>query len=182
MTEADLKRLRVLVVGGKAANVQILRTAFGLIGIRLITAIQEPARAVEALRMQSFNAIFCDAAAGKVEKMPFHIAARRAPGILNPMTPLFVIYSHARQRSVEQARDNGVTDVLTHPVSAATIARKLEAAIASPRNFIVAPTFFGPDRRTERSNTWYGGERRKRATRKTRMVMPEPVPGDVSFV
>lgn len=172
MTETDLKSLRVLIVGGRAANVQLLRTAFGLLGIRRITAIQEPGRAIEALRTQTFNAIYCDAGVERFERMPFHVAARRASGILNPMTPLFLIYSHARQRHVEQARDAGVTDVLTHPVSAATIARKLEVAIKAPRNFIAAPTFFGPDRRTERSNSWYGQERRKRVAKKTRVTLP----------
>lgn len=179
MTESDLKSLRVLVVGGRAANVQLLRTAFGLLGIRMITAIPEAGRAIEALRTSSYSAIFCDAGTERFERMPFHVAARRATGILNPMTPLFLIYSHARQRHVEQARDAGVTDVLTHPVSAATIARKLEVAIKAPRNFIAAPTFFGPDRRTERSNTWYGNDRRKRIARKTRVSLPAP---DTVFV
>ncbi len=182
MNETDFKSLRVLIVGGRAANVQILRTAFGLLGVRKIAAIQESGRAIEALRTQTFNAVFCDAGVDRFERMPFHIAARRAPGVLNPMTPLFVIYSHARQRHVEQARDSGVTDVLTHPVSAATIARKLEIAIAAPRKFIAAPTFFGPDRRTERSNTWYGQERRTRIARKTRVTVPDVPTGDLTYV
>ncbi|MBL6938738.1 MAG: hypothetical protein ISS15_09620 [Alphaproteobacteria bacterium] len=178
MTETDLKSLRVLIVGGKAANVQILRTAFGLLGIRLITAIQEPGRAVEALRTSVYGAIFCDAAAERFERMPFHVAARRAAGVLGPMTPLFIVYSHAHQRHVEQARDAGVTDVLTHPVSAATIARKLEVSIKRPRNFIAAATFFGPDRRTDRSNTWYGHDRRKRIAKKTRILVPDAASND----
>ena len=181
MTETDLTSLRVLVVGGRAANVQILRTAFGLIGLRHISAIQESPRAIEALRCQVFAAIFCDAGADRFEKMPFHVAARRAPGVLNPMTPLFLIYSHARRRNVEQARDAGVTDVLTHPVSAATIARKLEVAIMTPRKFIAAPTFFGPERRTERSNSWYGKDRRTRIAKKTRVVIPEST-GDLTYI
>ena len=172
MNETDFKSLRVLIVGGKAGHVQLLRTAFGLLGIRLITAIAESGRAIEALRIHRYSAIFADAAAERFDRMPFPVAARRASGIINPMTPLFVVYSHARQRHVEQARDGGATDVLTHPVSAATIARKLESAIKAPRNFIAAPNFFGPDRRTERSNTWYGNERRTRIAKKTRITLP----------
>jgi two-component system chemotaxis response regulator CheY len=173
MTETDIKDLRVLLVGGRPASVQVLRTAFGLLGLRQVVAVQESARAIDALRGQTFHAIFCDAAAEKFGKLPFPQAARRAPGILNPMTPLFLIYSHARRRHVEQARDSGVTDVLTHPISAATIARKLILAIAAPRPFIAAPTFFGPDRRSQRTATWNGEDRRKRAARKTRVSLPE---------
>jgi len=178
--QADLRHLRVLLVGGKPASVQILRTAFGLLGLKRVSAVAESVRAIEALRTQSYDAIFCDAAAEPYKNMSFPIAARRSPGIVNPMTPLFVIYTNARQRQVEQARDVGVTDVLTHPVSAATIARKLEAAISAPRSFIAAPTFFGPDRRAKRHNVWSGEDRRKRLAKKTKATLAEI--GDIALV
>jgi two-component system, chemotaxis family, chemotaxis protein CheY len=182
-TQADLRNLRILVVGGKAAGAQVLRTAFGLIGIVQITVIAESARAIEALRVQSFSAIFCDAAAEPYQGLPFPLAARRTPGVINPMTPLFLITHGARQRQVEQARDTGVTDVLTQPVSAATISRKLEVAMTAPRAFIAASTFFGPDRRTRRQNNWKGADRRTRIAKKTKVVLPEPgSSNDLSFV
>lgn len=170
---ADLRNLHVLLVGGRAASIQILRTAFGLLGMKRVTAIAESARAIDTLRDQSFDAIFCDASAEPYKNMSFPAAARRSHGILNPMTPLFIIYTNARQRQVEQARDVGVTDVLTHPVSASTIARKLEAAIVAPRAFIAAPSFFGPDRRARRAATWSGDERRTRAAKKKTVTVAE---------
>ncbi|HEY0302352.1 MAG TPA: response regulator [Rhizomicrobium sp.] len=180
--KADLKHLRVLLVGGKPASVQILRTAFGLLGLKQVSAVAEPARAIEALRSQSFAAIFCDAGVEQFKGMTFPVAARQAPGIVNPMTPLFLIYTNAHQRQVEQARDVGVTDVLTHPVSAATIARKLQAAIKTPRPFIVAPTFFGPDRRGKRQGVWTGEERRKRVAKKTKVMVADTAAGDLAFI
>lgn len=180
--QAEIKNLRVLLVGGKPASVQILRTAFGLLGLKQVAAVAESARAIEALRSQSFAAIFCDASAEHYKNMTFPVAARRAPGIVNPMTPLFVIYTNARQRQVEQARDVGVTDVLTHPVSAATIARKLEKALKAPRSFIVAPTFFGPDRRVRRPTIWSGDERRKRIAKKTKVTLAEAPEGDLAYI
>ncbi|MEJ1967167.1 MAG: hypothetical protein WDN03_00810 [Rhizomicrobium sp.] len=181
--QTDLKGLRVLLVGGRPASIAVLRTAFGLLGLRQITVTPESARAVEALRAQHFAAVFCDAAAEPFDDMPFPLAARRAPGVLNPMTPLFLIHSHARRRHIEIARDSGVTDVLTHPVSAATIARKLRIAIAEPRPFIAAPTFFGPDRRAGRPETYKGPDRRTRIAKKTKITLPEAAPGtDVALV
>ncbi len=181
--KTDLKSLQVLLVGGRAASVQVLRTAFGLLGVNQITAIPESARAIEALRTQTYDAIFCDAAAEPFKQMSFPVAARRATGILNPMAPLFVIYHNARQRQVEQARDGGVTDVLTHPVSASTIARKLEAAIVRPRPFIAAPGFVGPDRRARRPASWTGDERRKRSGRKAKVSFPDAAQStDIAFI
>jgi len=180
---ADLKSLQVLLVGGKPASVQVLRTAFGLLGMNKIVAVAEAARAIETLRTQSFDAIFCDSVIEPFKNMSFPVAARRASGVLNPMTPVFIIYHTARQRQVEQARDRGVTDVLTHPVSAATIARKLEAAIVRPRAFIAAPGFVGPDRRAPRPTAWSGEDRRRRAARKAKVNFPETASaGDIALV
>lgn len=170
--QQELRNLRVLVVGGKPGGIQILRTAFGLLGMKHVAVVPESARAIDALRSQTFAAIFCDAAAEPYKSMSFPVAARRAHGVLNPMTPLFIVYNEARQRQVEQARDVGVTDVLTHPVSAAVIARKLQGALNYPRSFIVAPSFVGPDRRTERPSNWGGSERRRRAARRARLAVP----------
>jgi two-component system, chemotaxis family, chemotaxis protein CheY len=177
--QTDFRQLRVLLVGGQPASIQVLRTAFGLLGLKQVVAVAESLRAIEALRTQRFSAIFCDAAAEPYKDMTFAVAARRAPGVANPMTPLFIVYSNVRQREVEQARDVGVTDVLTHPVSAATIARKLQAAIKAPRPFIAAPDFFGPDRRAPRHASYHGDERRTRVAKKTKVTLPEtsdPVP------
>jgi CheY-like chemotaxis protein len=180
--QADIRDLRVLIVGGRPANVQILRTAFGLVGLRHIFVFADSTRAIEALRLQYFGAIFCDATADPFDGMAFPLAARRAPGVLNPMTPLFLVYTQARRRHVEQARDIGVTDVLTHPICAGTIANKLTSALLAPRPFIVAPDFFGPDRRSQRGVPYTGPERRKRVARKTRVVLGEVRPGDVTLV
>ena len=179
MAKADLANLRVLLVGGRSGHVQVMRAAFGLLGMRQIYIVSDAARAIDTLRAQTFHAIFCDASIGKVGRLSFAAAVRQTPGILNPMTPLFLVCSLARRRHVEEARDAGVTDVLTHPVSAATIARKLEAALVSPRPFIAAPTFIGPDRRTvQQSHGWHGEERRKRIPKKTRVT----IPGDATYI
>ncbi len=61
--------------------------------------------------------------------------------LVNPLVPIFALQDRARRRDVEQARDAGVTDVITTPISPRTIVTKLKAA---PRPFIVAPDFFGP--------------------------------------
>ncbi len=182
MFQSDLPNLHILLVGGRPTSLQVLRTAFGLLGIKHVRVISESARAIEALRAHTFNAIFCDASAEAYKGMAFPIAARRAKGIVNPMTPLFIIYSQARRRQVERARDLGVTDVLTHPLSAATIARKLEAAIISPRPFIAASSFFGPDRRGQRETPYNGKERRTRVAKKRRVSLPEAPTGDLTYI
>jgi hypothetical protein len=70
---------------------------------------------------------------------------------------------------VEIARDLGVTDVLTVPISPRTLASKLDTATHSPRPFIVSAEFFGPDRRARTRPAFHGAERRKRTGKKAKM-------------
>ncbi len=64
------------------------------------------------------------------------------------MIPIFALREGARHRDVEQARDVGVTDILTTPISPKTIMSKLQATLTALRSFIVATEFFSADRRT----------------------------------
>ena len=166
MGRADIKSLQVLVVGGKAHAVTILRTAFGIIGLNKVSAIAKSERAIQNLRDESVDAVFCDEAADAVDGVPFPLAARRAEGLPNPMLPIFLVCSSPVRRQIEDARDDGVTDVLVRPVSAATIIRKLRIAVLAPRPFILVGGFFGPDRRGGARTPFAGRDRRTRTPRK----------------
>ena len=166
MERADIKRLRVLVVGGKPHAVTVLRTAFGIIGLNRVTAIAGSERAIQHLRDESIDAVFCDEAASAVDGVPFPLAARRAENVPNPMLPIFLVCSSPVRRQIEIARDDGVTDVLVRPVNAATIIRKLRVAALAPRPFILAGGFFGPDRRGGARSPFAGRDRRTRTPRK----------------
>lgn len=168
----DIRKARVLLVCGRAHTVQVLRTTFGMLNLKTVAVMPTAAAALASLKVHPFTAVFCDSAIEEVDGMPFTLAARRLPGMLNPMVPIFTLASFPSRADVESARDQGVTDVLAQPVSAAVIVRKLRTALAHPRPFIAAPDFFGPDRRTRQSANYLAGDRRIRQPKKVRM--PEP--------
>jgi two-component system chemotaxis response regulator CheY len=120
-------------------------------------------------------AVFCDENAPKIDGAEFAVAARRAPGISNPMIPIFLVCASPRRKDVVTARDVGVTDVIVRPFSAATIERKLRAALDAPRPFIKAGNFFGPDRRVDQRPPYKGSERRTRTPRKVRVSIEVPL-------
>jgi CheY-like chemotaxis protein len=172
-SRVDVKNARVLLVSGRAHTVQVLRTTFGLLHLKGVVVMHSAATALEALRTHPFTAVFCDDSVEEIDGLAFPLAARRAAGLLNPMIPIFALASFPNRRDVERARDDGVTDVLAKPVSAAVIVRKLRAALANPRPFIAAPDFFGPDRRAGPRGPFFGDERRTRQAKKVRMPEPE---------
>ena len=169
MKRQDFSGLRVLVVGAKTPTIQLLRSVLGIAGVVNISHVETSRRALELLSIEHFNAVFCDQKLDLPEGEPFVAAARRNKSVLNPMIPIFMMQERARRRDVEAARDIGVTDVVTIPISPKTLVTKLQVATHTPRAFIVAPDFFGPDRRNKARPTYFGADRRKRTAKKTKV-------------
>lgn len=168
--------MRMLIVGSRPHTIQLLRQLFDMLGVRRTQATGRLQSALDFLCTQNYTAVFCDEILSDADADDFVRAARRAPGLINPMVPIFLVCAGPKRRDVEAARDLGFTDVITRPLSAATIQRKIKAATHHPRPFILAGDFFGPDRRTN-PRGWFGGERRKRQPRKVKVAAP----GDVEI-
>jgi CheY-like chemotaxis protein len=169
MERTEISRLDILVVGAKSHSLLLLRSVLGIAGIGRITHLPDARSAIAALAHDRFSAVFCDWDVERIDGMGFAVAARRSRGVLNPMIPIFALQERARRRDVIDARDEGVTDVITVPVSPRTLMRKLTAATKTPRPFIVAADFFGPDRRSCADVAFAGRERRVRAARKAKV-------------
>ena len=163
---------RLMIVGGKSHVVQTLRLVLGIVGVRQIRAAADAADAIDLLRAQLFAAVLCDESAAGSGPHAFGFAARRTAGLLNPMIPIFLICGGPRRRDVEAARDLGYTDVITRPVSAATLMRKFNLALKYPRSFIASTDFFGPDRRASSRGEFRGLDRRTRKARQVKVGAP----------
>ena len=169
MSRAEFSAHRILIVGAKTHTLGVLRSILGVMGVSNVVQINDTARALDLLATEGFSTVFCTPDAQPIDGMSFPVAARRKDGMLNPMIPIFMIQERARRRDVEQARDVGVTDMLTTPVSPKTIMTKLKTAEVAPRPFIVSNEFFGPDRRARNRAPWSGEDRRKRLAKKAKV-------------
>jgi two-component system chemotaxis response regulator CheY len=174
----DFGAQRHLIVGGKPHVVQVLRQVLGILGVKQVEAIADTTAAIEALRSRLFTSVLCDDGAAKSGKECFARAARQSSGLLNPMIPIFLVSGGPRRRDVEAARDRGFTDVLTRPISAATLMRKLKTALAAPRPFIASSDFFGPDRRSPQRPNFGGKDRRTRKARQVKVGAPPSSSGE----
>ena len=167
MPQLDLAKARVLVVGAKGSAGSMLRMVLTATGITRIVFVDEPHRALDLLCTDPFEAVLIEGDT-LLGAEPFAFAARRNAMLLNPMIPIFAVFGGPRRRDVEMARDQGITDVICRPISPKTVADKLKAALATPRPFIAAPEFFGPDRRAK-ERPWRGEDRRVLTPKKTRV-------------
>jgi CheY-like chemotaxis protein len=160
-------------VGPNTNALQLLRFLLATAGVGKVIRVEDATRALELLSVEHVNAVFCDSrvdqAVDLADEKPFIVAVRRNKSMLYPMVPIFVLQECARRRDVEKARDYGVTDVLTTPISPKTLIAKLKTATLTPRPFIASTEFFGPDRRAKARPSYFGSDRRKRAPKKTKV-------------
>ena len=63
--------------------------------------------------------------------------------------PIIMLSGHSDRVRVREARDCGVHDFLTKPVSAKSLLARLIKIIENPRPFIKTENYFGPDRRRQ---------------------------------
>ncbi|HEX3675659.1 MAG TPA: hypothetical protein VHU87_15415 [Rhizomicrobium sp.] len=166
----DRDPLQILLVTARPHVAMVLRQVLNIAGINDIHTVADARTAIDLLCTRYFDAVFCDDASSRDTSEDFGRAVRKSVGLLDPMVPVFLVCSRPRRRDVESARDLGYTNVMTRPVSAATILRKLRSALERPRPFIVAPEFFGPDRRAQGRGHFRGAERRKRQPRKVKIA------------
>ena len=77
------------------------------------------------------------------------------------MCPVIMITGHSTLRHVEEARDAGVNEFLTKPVTARGVIDRICKIIDNARPFIRTSDYFGPDRR-RRADPRYQGPWRRR--------------------
>ena len=85
--------------------------------------------------------------------------------------PYIMVSGAADQFVVEQARDTGVTEFMAKPFSARSVADRILAVVNVPRQYVLAPGYFGPDRR--RADLDFSEERRKTLESEIQVVMPD---------
>jgi CheY-like chemotaxis protein len=66
---------------------------------------------------------------------------------INPRIPIIMVSQHAKHAIVVEARNVGVHEFLTKPVSPQALYDRIRATVFHPREFIVGKDYRGPDRR-----------------------------------
>ncbi|MBI1328343.1 MAG: response regulator [Alphaproteobacteria bacterium] len=168
----NVSDLRILVVDSNPGSILLWRQVFGILNVKALMVITDGDAAIDQLYLDRYSAVLCSDQIKCSSGETFAHMARRSPGILAPMVPIFLVTGKPRRRDIERARDLGYTDVIALPVSAGTVVRKLQGALGKPRPFIAAGEFFGPDRRSGVRPPFRGSDRRTRSPRKVRVSVP----------
>lgn len=161
MTQSIFKSLTVLVVDDSAYMRHLLMTLLHALGVSDVHVAVEGDEAWEMFRRYEPDIVITDAAMLPVDGFSFAERLRNITGGGLGMVPIIMVSGHTDLASIERARDVGITEFLSKPISARSLYQRLIQVIDRPRQFVETPTYRGPDRR--RRNQPYDGVDRRGA-------------------
>jgi len=145
-------KLNVLIVEDSAYMANMLRSILSGLGVKKIVGVRTCEDALGALLINGIDI----AIMGDLEPPLDGLAAVRSVRMAeqSKLNEIPVIYMTTRreQGSIIEARDAGVTEILSKPFSAQQLIDRIDAVLMRPRALVRSADFTGPDRRRRRDD------------------------------
>jgi two-component system, chemotaxis family, chemotaxis protein CheY len=160
MAPEKITRRGVLVVDAQPNMAALVATMLRALGRRDIREISDGRLARFELSRRPFDLVILDDSAG-IDAVELVRQLRADANNANRHVPVIMTAAAPDAARITAARDAGVTEFLRKPFAATHLKARLDSLEASPRSFIDATAYAGPDRR-RRSVTVGSVERRSR--------------------
>lgn len=160
----NFSQLRVLVVDDNEFMHEILRELLRALDFSSdkLKFTTDGEQALEILQHFPIDLVVCDLNMNPMNGKEFTSRVRQDKNSPNPFIPIVICTGHAEANHILDARDCGANEILRKPVSAQSIYNRVRAIIESPRPYVHAANFVGPDRR--RQNVPFPGVDRRVST------------------
>lgn len=162
----DLREIKFLVVDDSAFSRSIVKAILRALGAQ-VPHIYEAANgkdALEELAVHKPDIAIVDYKMETMDGIELTKAIRRNPESPVRTIPIIMLSAFTAEELVATARDAGVTEYVSKPISIEALYLRVEETIVRPRQFVIAETFVGPDRR-RRNDDLYAGPCRRAADR-----------------
>lgn len=161
LTPYDLSELNVLIVDDNPHMRYLVRQLLGAFGIRKKQEAEDGAEALKCLSSFQADFVICDWNMSPLDGLDFTRMVRTSEDTQNPFLPIIMLTGHTELHRVEEARDAGVDEFLSKPISATALYERIVSVIEKRRPFVRSDSFLGPDRRRRRKMHAYNGPERR---------------------
>jgi len=151
--------LKILIVDDNQ-NMRLLAEMLRAVGVQTILEASDGAQGLKMLRAHAIDVVMTDLSIRPMDGVEFVHLLRTSPESPNPMIPVIMITGHSTLLHVNEARNVGVNEFLTKPLTARGVLERLHQSINQQRPFISVATYSGPDRR-RRADPNYNGPCRR---------------------
>lgn len=144
----DLRALRYLIVDDSRFYRTVIKNALAAIRMTNVIEAVDSEDALQVLRAGPIDFVLVDYEMPAPNGVELVRTVRWSEETeINPRIPIIMISQFAEQSVVVEARNAGVHEFLTKPVSPQVLYDRIRATILHPREFIDTKSYRGPDRR-----------------------------------
>lgn len=158
---ARFDNLTILVVDDNHHMRKLVTEILRAIGVGDVIEAIDGSDALNLMRHHPPDIIITDFVMEPTDGVKFVHTVRNSDDSPCPMVPVIMMTGHSEISRVCEARDAGVTEILTKPISARGVLERIAQVIENPRPFVRAETYFGPDRRRKVDSHYKGPLRRQ---------------------
>lgn len=153
--------LKLLLVDDNQHMRILINEILRAIGVRHVYEAADGAEALQIMRTHDIDIVMTDLAMSPLSGIDLVRLVRNSPDSVDPMIPIIMVTGHSTMRRVAEARDAGVTEFLSKPVTARGVIERITRVVDYPRPFVRTDDYFGPDRRRRDDPEFAGPWRRK---------------------
>lgn len=158
--------LKILLVDDNRYMRRLLVEILQAIGVKDIFEANDGAEGLQMLRDNTVDIVMTDLSMQPLDGIDFVRLLRNSPDSPNPLMPVIMITGHSTMARVSEARDAGVNEFLTKPLTARGVVERLHEAVEHPRPYVRTEDYFGPERRRRNDPAFKGPWRRSTDGRK----------------
>lgn len=143
----SLEKIRFLLVDDNVRMMNLVKAVLRGFGVKHVVEAQTAGEAMARLRAEQIDIMVVEYQLREVDGPSLVRQIRTAPDSPAPFLPVIMLTAHTERSRVETARDAGITEFCSKPISPKEMLRKIAAVIDQPRPYVRATDFVGPDRR-----------------------------------
>ncbi len=145
--QEDLSNLRVLIVDDNRFHRSLIRNALMSQGIHNHWEAEDTKAAERVMVDQHVDLIMMDNNMPGEKGSAFTRRIRMDEASVNRCTPIIMISAYGDEQVINAARNSGVHEYVLKPFNVTTLLKRLQVTFKTPRDFVIAPGYVGPDRR-----------------------------------
>ncbi|MBT3330615.1 MAG: response regulator [Rhodospirillaceae bacterium] len=158
----SFENMSVLIVDDSENMCRILTRLLRSFGFKEFKFAANGQEALDELHDRPVDLAIVDWHMEKMNGIDFTLQMRSRATSPDPYLPIILLTGFSDVSKVKIARDTGVTEILTKPVSPEVLYGRLITLVRQPRPYVETPAFFGPDRRRRAKAGFSGPFRRRR--------------------
>tara|TARA_R110000868_G_scaffold29322_5_gene108942 strand:- start:3216 stop:3752 length:537 start_codon:yes stop_codon:yes gene_type:complete len=157
-------RLNVMVVEDASHMASLVCGILKSLGFGRIFEARNGTDALDIMNSQAIDLVLIDDLAPPMDGLSVVKELRKSKSNSARRIPVILLTSILNKSAIVDARDAGVTEILSKPFSAAQMIARIESVLSRPRELIETEHFAGPDRRRREKEA---PEHRRQSDQKT---------------